>query len=87
MKKPPLTYVEFHDHASTSKWESEANFDMRAVPCKAIGWALKEDKTVLALAQCLDLRTGNEEWQQTASNTWYILKSTITKRKKLHSCL
>lgn len=78
MRKPPLIYVEFLDHASSSSWRDVAEIPDNGILCCAVGFKLKETKHALVLGSFVDPN------DMTSCSRSYIIKGTITKRRTLH---
>ncbi len=75
MKKAPLEYVEWLDHASGSGWCNDEDLDNAVPVCIGAGFVLKETKKVLCLANfCHDGASHSRQ---------YIIKSAIIRRKRL----
>lgn len=79
MKQLPLLYLEFWDHASgNTGWLAPDEYsETEVLPQHAVGWLIREDKKQLVLVP----------WKN-RDNTlsavrMYIVKSTITKRRRL----
>ena len=77
MKKPPLLYVEFGDHASGSEWANEDETIEHPLPCMAVGWKLKETKDLLVLGAFV-----SDDYTKSVSRS-NVVKSTITKRRRI----
>ncbi len=75
-----LVYVEFNDHGTGDGWRylDDVPDVSKLNPCRAVGWVVKETKTLLVLANFIN--AGGTEGAQRI----YIIKSSIVKRKKLH---
>jgi hypothetical protein len=84
MKRPSLVYIEFYDHASgNSGWMSDDEIKQagqRVLHQKAIGWLHSEDKTQLILLPWISQQLNEERH---SACRLYIVKSTITKRRRL----
>lgn len=76
MKKRPLVYVEFLDHAASNTWrrkELKNDMNVAAESVSAVGWLVEENDTFLLLAS----------WDTQDQNNLrsYIIKAAILKRK------
>ena len=76
--KNPLVYVEFDDHSAGNEW-SDSGDHVQEIPCIAIGWVTKETKKSDTLSSFIDI--SNKPFG--SSSRANILKSTITKRRRL----
>ena len=76
--KPYMIFWKDHaSHDSSSAWNTEGStLDITAPVAVSLGWVVKQDKIVVALAQTIDKKIGiNGE----VGNIWLILKSAIEK--------
>jgi hypothetical protein len=59
--KAQLTYVEWVDSSSHPFWQDE-NSEYELLKCCSIGWKIKDDKTMIALAQSISLYDCAKPW-------------------------
>ena len=77
MSRPKLEYIEWEDHACSDGWRDEDEVDCSGVKIHSAGWVVKETKRALVIAGTIDPRDKSSALRQ------YIIKSCITKRKRL----
>ena len=83
LKKHPLLYVEYADHASSAGWRDAPDVDLEPVLIASVGWLIKENKHRLVLAASHDKRTGNFRYPLSSSARVYIEKRCIVKKIRL----
>lgn len=76
--KPYMIFWKDHaSHDSGSAWNTEGStLDITAPVAISLGWVVKQDKIVVALAQTIDKKSGIKG---EVGNIWLILKSAIEK--------
>lgn len=78
MNKIPIVYIEFYDHQSNADWQNKDELKcFSAIKVYQIGWLVGEDSSVFKVA-------GQVEENGEAGDVIAILKSTVTKFKKLN---
>ena len=75
--KRQLVIISWLDHTSDSNWLDIDKFHKPAL-IHSIGWIFKEDAIGITLAACWGI---DEDGDQTASNTQYILKGCVVERQ------
>jgi hypothetical protein len=78
LNKIPIVYLEFDDHASCADWQGKDELkSFTANRVYQVGWLVGEDERVYKVA-------GQVEENGEAGDVIAILKSTVTKFKKLN---
>lgn len=80
-KQHPLLHIIWEDHASSDPWQSFENVDMTPALVHSVGWKIREDKRLLAIAQSM------RHAQEKCFAVTFIVKSCIRHRKEIHSPL
>lgn len=77
-KKIPVVYVQFLDHVSEAGWKDKDEIDkFNAAVCHQVGFLVSEDDKVYRVS-------GQVNDQGDCGDTMAILKSTVTKFKRLN---